>query len=603
MKKILLSLLILAGINVQAQDVQEFTDGKYKFVKTSENTAEITGFATGTTEATIVIPSTANDGKTTYNVTSIGDRAFSASYSGGATEVTIPSSVKRIGNQAFFGSTSKFFLKTLNLSEGLEYIGESAFYGNGIEHLTIPASVDTIAKSAFLYSPNLQTINFSEGLKYIGKGAFTSGTFAYNTNKVLKKVTLPSTVEFIGDEAFLNNAALESINLPKALTSLGECVIGGTVVKDLIIDSGCENFVRVGDVVYNKEKTILFIAPIKGITKLTVEPGTLVINGGTFWNSDIEEVTLPDGLLGIGYGAFEKSQLHSINFPKSLIFIDEQVFAQTKLTEVTLPENVPYINDAQFYGCKLLTKVVMPSCVKQIYNRAFRDCNALKNIVCLSSVAPEIMDMYEEYDHPFYNFTPSVLTITVPKGATDAYKSAGYDNYMKIVEGDKGTILPLSITPENGSKLYAQGNLMEYTLTFDRNVTLLDATPDIHIRKGTNYSVSQIYAEGGWTVKVDGNNVVIRGLGKNGDTTATFDSEAEISYHLIIPEGLVTNDSGEISEWLDITYIGSDKVNAIKDISTETESMNSLTYNIVGQRVNPDTKGIIIQNGKKRLNR
>ena len=134
-------------------------------------------------------------------------------------------------------------------------------------------------------------------------------------------------------------------------------------------------------------------------------------------------------------------------------------------------------------------------------------------------------------------------------------------------------------------------------------MSLLDATPDIHIRKGTNYSVSQIYAEGGWTVKVDGNNVVIRGLGTNGDTTATFDSEAETNYHLIIPEGLLTNDLGERSEWLDITYIGSDKVNAIRDISAETENQDTPAYNIAGQRVTQDTKGIVIQNGKKRLNR
>jgi hypothetical protein len=602
MKKLLFLFLTLAVTGVQAQDLQEFTDGNFKFVKTGASTAEITGFANGYSTENLVIPAKASDGTVTYDVTSIGTRAFTATYNSGIVEVTIPSSVKRIENAAFFGSSSKFFLKTLNLSEGLEYIGESAFYANGIEELNIPATVDTIAKSAFLYSPKMKTIHFSEGLKYIGAGAFTSGTFANNTNKLLETVTLPASVEYIGDEAFLNNAALASINVPRELTTLGESVIGGTVVSNLTVDEGCKNFVKVGDVVYNKEKTILYLAPIKGIKTLIVEPGTRGINGGTFWDSDLEEITLPEGLVAIGFGAFENSQLRSINFPKSLVYIDEQAFSETKLTEVTLPENVPYINDAQFYGCKLLTTVVMPSCVKEIYNHAFGGCTALKNIVCHSAQAPEIKETYEEYDHPFFNISSSSPTITVPKGATAEYRDGGYADYMKIVESDKGTLLPVSTIPDNGSELYAEGNVMEYVITFDDAITLKDNAPDIHIRKASNWNTAQVHAKGGWKARLDGNSLIITGLDENGKT-ATFDSEASLEYHLIIPEGLVENGNGETSEWLDITLIGSDIVNAISGVAEKAEPSDTPAYNIAGQRVSPDAKGIVIQNGRKHLNK
>ncbi|RRD01930.1 leucine-rich repeat domain-containing protein [Prevotella sp. OH937_COT-195] len=602
MRNLLLLLLTLTVTSVQAQNVKEFTDGNFKFVTTSETTVEIKGFADNVSLTTITIPKNASDGTMSYTVTSVGDNAFSASYSGGATEVTIPSSVKRIGKRAFSGSSSKFFLKTLSLSEGLEYIGEAAFYANGIENLVIPASVDTIANSAFLFSPKLQTLTLGEGLKYIGKGAFTSGTYAYNTNNVLKNVALPSTVEYIGNEAFLNNAALESINVPRELVTLGESVIGGTVVNSITVDKGCKNFVKVGEIVYDKEKTKLFLAPIKGIKTLVVEPGTLGINGGAFWDSDIEEITLPEGLLGIGFGAFENSQLRSVNFPKSLVFIDEQAFAETKLTEVTLPENVPYINDAQFYGCKSLTSVVMPSCVKQIYNRAFSGCTALKNIMCRSAVAPEIMDTYEDYDHPFYNMSPSSLTITVPKGAKASYEKGGYAEYMNIVEGDKGTLRPVSTTSGSGGELYADGNVMEFVINFGSRVTLKDSNPDIHLRKGSNWSTSQIYAEGGWTAKHDGGNIVIMGLDKTGKP-ATFSAEAGVKYYLVVPEGLVSNDMGEISEWFDVMLVGTENVNSIKDVSAETAPDGTPAYNIAGQRVNPDAKGIVIRNGKKRFNR
>lgn len=605
MKKYLLSLLTLVSISASAQ---EFTDGDFKFNVLDENSVEITGFANSNNSATtLVVPSTATDGTKTYNVTAVGKSAFTASYSSGLTEVTIPSSVKRIEASAFFGSTSKFWLKTLNLSEGLEYIGQSAFYGNGIENLVIPASVDSIGNSAFIYSPKMKTITFNEGLTFIGNGAFASGTWAYNTNNVLTSVTLPSTLKHLGDEAFLNNAALASINIPKSLETLGESVIAGTVVSTLTVDEGCENFQKVGDVVYNSDKTLLCIAPIKGITSLTVPEGTLGINGGAFWDSDIEEITLPEGLLAIGYGAFENSQLKSINFPKSLVFIDEQAFAQTKLTEVTLPENAPYVNDAEFYGCTLLTKVVFPSSIKEIYNHAFTGCTNLKNIVCHSATAPVIMDYYEDYDHPFNGFSSSTTTITVPAGAKASYQSEGFGDYMKIVEDSKGTILPETIVPADKSELYAEGNEMVYKFTFDQDVTLTSTTPDVHIRVGYNWSTVQIAPEGGWTAALDGRTLTITGSNESGNV-AKYNSEEGLEYHIIVPEGLGTNAADEKSEWIDLTLIGTSNVNAIDNIhsdgiTTVNDGTDSPAYNIAGQRVSPNTKGIVIQNGKKRINK
>lgn len=597
--------MALASISASAQ---EFTDGDLKFEVINDNSVRLKGFADAYSSAsTLDVPSTATDGTKVYNVTSIGKYAFTASYSSGLTTVTIPSSVKRIEEHAFFGSSSKFWLKTLNLSEGLEYIGEGAFYSNGIENLTIPASVDTIAKSAFLYSPKLQSITFNEGLTYIGAGAFTSGTYSYNTNKTLTSVTLPSTVKYIGSEAFLNNSVLASINIPKDLEEMGECVIGGTVVSTLTVDDGCQNFEKVGDLVYNKDKTILYLAPIKGITSLNVPEGTLGINGGAFWDSDIEEITLPEGLLAIGYCAFENSQLRSINFPKSLVFIDEQAFAETKFTEITLPENVPYVNDAEFYGCTLLTKVIMPSSIKEIYNHAFTGCTNLSSIISRSSQAPMIMDYYEDYDMPFYNFSTSKTTITVPAGSKSSYQSEGYDGYMKIVEDSKGTILPISTTPEDNSELYAEGNEMVFKFTFENDVTLTNATPDVYLREGYNWSPVQIAPAGGWKAELDGKTLTITGLDSEGNT-ATFGTDNEQEYHLIVPEALLTNDAGEISEWLDLTLIGSENTNSDTDgiisiTDNSTQSPTAPAYNVAGQRVSPNAKGIVIQNGKKRINK
>ena len=55
--------------------------------------------------------------------------------------VKIPTSVKQIGECAFDGCHQ---LEAVELHEGLEFIGESAFAGTGIKSIKIPASVERI---------------------------------------------------------------------------------------------------------------------------------------------------------------------------------------------------------------------------------------------------------------------------------------------------------------------------------------------------------------------------------------------------------------------------------------------------------------------------
>lgn len=84
------------------------------------------------------------------------------------TEITLPSTLKRIEEKAFFRCS----LKALSLPEGLELIGKDAFaFNDAIEKVTISASVKQIDEYAFFSCTSLLEVNMqgNEGEMTLGE--------------------------------------------------------------------------------------------------------------------------------------------------------------------------------------------------------------------------------------------------------------------------------------------------------------------------------------------------------------------------------------------------------------------------------------------------
>ena len=82
----------------------------------------------------------------------------------------IPSSVKSIGEEAFFGS---YQMATVTLRSGLSSIGAKAFYDNNFKFVIIPASVTSIGEKAFGYISDSKTIDGFTIYGYRGTAAET----------------------------------------------------------------------------------------------------------------------------------------------------------------------------------------------------------------------------------------------------------------------------------------------------------------------------------------------------------------------------------------------------------------------------------------------
>lgn len=177
MKKLILFLvLILLPLTVGAATQ---IDGVFYNLNKSTKTAEVCSDRRCRYNGDVVIPSTVTYEGTEYNVTSIGESAFSKCTE--ITSVTIPNSVTSIGKGIFYGCTN---LTSIVIEEGnskfdsrdnCNAIIETASNKllHGCQTTTIPNSVTSIGNLAFEDCSGLTFINLPEGVTDIGESAFS----------------------------------------------------------------------------------------------------------------------------------------------------------------------------------------------------------------------------------------------------------------------------------------------------------------------------------------------------------------------------------------------------------------------------------------------
>ena len=105
------------------------------------------------------------------------------------TKVVIPKSCQYIGYYAFYGCES---LKNITLNGG-ELVERDAFQNNGCETITLPSTMRVVDDDSFT-GKNLKTVNLNDGLQYIGDGVF------FSMGKI-KSMTVPASVTHIGEHA------------------------------------------------------------------------------------------------------------------------------------------------------------------------------------------------------------------------------------------------------------------------------------------------------------------------------------------------------------------------------------------------------------------
>lgn len=149
------------------------------------------------------------------SVTYIGDYAFYSCKS--LKSINIPDGVTSVESGTFGACTN---LKTVEIPYGVTEIGLRAFAGSGIVEITIPTSVTRINDFAFYVCESLANITIPGSVNEIGMHAFHGCT-------CLTHVSIENGVKNIGAWAFQDCKNLSRLSVPGSVTTVGGQVLSG----------------------------------------------------------------------------------------------------------------------------------------------------------------------------------------------------------------------------------------------------------------------------------------------------------------------------------------------------------------------------------------
>lgn len=294
------------------------------------------------------------------------------------TSISMPDTVKIIGDEAFYGCTS---LKTVDLSENLEKLGAKAFYNcSQLSTIDIPNRVRKINDYAFYQCRGLNTVSLGENVESIGNSAFAS---CFN----LSNINLPESLMTIGNSAFSTCTNLDiDINIPNVV-SIGTYAF-----------LNCEN---TNDLTLSSQLSSISIGAFKGvgrIDKLLIPDSVKYIGSEAFYGSNITEVIFGTGIEQIGADAFKECtlvekmtikdigkwcEIEFLNVYSNLMYLEKPVYiGNMKLTgNLIINEGIEYINSYAFMYCDEFSSLTLSDTVKEIKTDAFTSCSSLKKII------------------------------------------------------------------------------------------------------------------------------------------------------------------------------------------------------------------------------
>lgn len=559
------------------------------------------------------IPSTITYDNKTYRVTAIGENAFRD-----CTKIQKISwkgePIRVIGAYAFKGCSN---LRYIYLPRVLEAIDAHAFEDcTCLHYVEFPESVATIGEYAFqnctslkwmyLKSPmtiskgafhnaNLKGHNYSEGVAIFctittppiiaDSTAFDENHYANSLVSVLHSFEnvfraddnwnrfsryAHLIYDFQADNLFyrIDNDSEVSIVTPVLYRDLGNVDIpptveflGHTYTVARIEDAGLRGLV--GDII-------------------TIPNTVKYVGAMAFFQSEINKVVFGDSVESIGYGAFNKSRVREVYIPKSVKEIGDSVFLNTPDLEyitiedgnpiydsregcnalihsatnrliagsggcTVIPSSVSSITDMAFYGNQCLKEVTIPNSISRIGKGVFMGCGNLTKINFSDSLKSIGMGAFE--------LNTRLASVIIPSS-------------VDTIEGGAFQVCPSlrSITLGSGLKYIGSA---AFSIGFE---SLIYSSVDSVICYATTPPVME-------------NDICFYGAYER---ATLFVPQASLE--------LYKNDTN----WSQFYKIVAIESSGIDEIPVDNGAPR-VRYNLQGQPVGDDYRGIVIENGKKIL--
>ena len=259
--------LVIPNQNKNGEAITEIGDNAFEYTGEYEYTTDTGESLSGL--LSVEIPKT---------VKKIGKSAFQKNR---LREVNLPEGLEEIGTLAFNGNN----LISIEIPDSVIKMGEGTFSLNNISYAKLSKNMKTVPNGIFSRNLNLKNIEIPDGVEIIGQSAFsgcplesikipntvkTIGRYAFLSHRITT-LEIPSSVETIEDQAFASNKKfryLKNLILNEGLKTIGKDAFKSGLIEEVVIPSSLtsldknafndnmdsdKNVIKVKVYTYNKE--------------------------------------------------------------------------------------------------------------------------------------------------------------------------------------------------------------------------------------------------------------------------------------------------------------------------------------------------------------
>ena len=205
----------------------------------------------------------------------------------------------------------------------------------------MPNGTDQSWKTA-LGSRKITELIIEDGVRSIMDGAFYGEQY-------LESVTLPDSIEFIGEAAFADTG-ITSVTIPQNLYGIDGTHFNSQGLMEYKVHPDNPYYTAVDGVLYSKDMTELVAFPV-----------------GRYSDGGANDFVIPESVNKIGNSAFLNCKHKSVTIPETVKAIGMQSFAgNTALSTLNIINGVESIYDGAFLACNSLKTIYLPTSVKYI---------------------------------------------------------------------------------------------------------------------------------------------------------------------------------------------------------------------------------------------
>ena len=319
----------------------------------------------------------------------------------------------------------------ITLPNTVTKINDDALKGNKkIVSVTIPGSVKDIGNNAFQGCPNLEEIIFTNPDKASNNLIIRINAFQ-NCPK-LTKCEIPARANQVVGNVFKGCTSLTEVtvnkNNPYYFTDDCGVLFGPALVNyepqynDAYAlqsyPAGRQGAYTIPSEVNGKEIDQIWTSGFEGasgLTDITIPASIGRLGTAAFESTGLTHVTIPDTVQQVDPAVFQNcTKLVSVKLPAGLAEIDQYMFANCiSLQHVDMPDSITKINIYAFHNCTSLTSLALPKNLSSLSVGCFDKCINLQHVV----VPPSVISFPKDELGVYNPFKYSPVTVYVQRGS------------------------------------------------------------------------------------------------------------------------------------------------------------------------------------------